>query len=394
MKIAGIIAEYNPFHCGHRYQIDELRAQGASHVVAVMSPNIVQRGGLAVFSKWARAEAALRNGVDLVIELPAVWANTSAERFAFAAAFLLHSMGCVDQLCFGSECGDLALLQQAAAACMDSRVDRGIKEYLQRGLPYHAARERAINKEYGREISEVLSRPNDILAVEYLKALAKLSSKMAPMLIQRCGAAHDSQEINGSFASASRLREMLEKGEISAIRCFVPPTAWEIYYREWQQMRAPALIQRVEPAFLYQLRSMNPEDFAQLPDVSEGLEYRLSEAARIAGSMNDFLSTAKTKRYTHSRLRRIVMASLLGVTSQDLKRLPGYLRILGLNSRGAQIAHEIKCHGSLPLESSFSRLETFGHMAQIESAATDLFGQALPKVQPGKADYWQKIVKI
>lgn len=393
MKIAGIIAEYNPFHCGHRYQIDCLRRQGVTHVVAVMSPNVVQRGELAVFSKWARAGAALAHGVDLVVELPALWANASAERFAQAGVSLLHSMGCVDVLGFGSECGDLSLLERAALACCDREVDRELRRNLGSGVPYHAARERAVESRFGREVSNVLSRPNDILAVEYLKALRKLSSTIKPLLVQRRGAEHDGSETEGAFASASLLRRWLEEGELSQLRPFVPDSAWDIYREEWECGRAPALLKRVESALLYRLRTMGPKEFALLPDVSEGLEYRLAEAARNARDLQGFYSAAKTKRYTHSRLRRIAMAAVLGMTADDFLLCPEYLRILGMNRRGEEITNRIKRSGSLPLESSFARLAKESRAAQVEEKATELFTLSLPEVLPGKMDYWQEIIK-
>lgn len=393
MKIAGIIAEYNPFHCGHRYQVDCLREQGVTHIVAVMSSNVVQRGELSVFSKWARTKAALGNGVDIVVELPALWANASAERFAQAGVSLLHSMGCVDVLGFGSECGDLSLLCQTATACGDAGVDRQLRQNLSRGMPYHAARQQAVESRFGKKVSRVLSQPNDILAVEYLKALKLLSSRMEPLLVQRRGVEHDGAETTGFFASASALRKWLGNGELFQIQPFVPASAWNVYRDEWERGCAPALLQRVETAFLYRLRSMNPEEFALLPDVSEGLEYRLAEAARTAQSLEEFFASAKTKRYAHSRLRRIAMAAMLGITAEDFMLRPEYLRVLGLNRRGEEILHRVKACGSLPLKSSFATLVKTSRVAQIEEAATELFSLSLPHIPLGKMDRWQEIVK-
>ncbi len=392
MKIAGIVAEYNPYHNGHFYLTKQLRKQGATHIAAVMSGHLVQRGEVSLFSKWARAEAALKNGVDLVIELSSLYAALSAERFAAAAVSLFDKMGCVDWLGFGSEAGDTALLWQTARACSSPKADAFIRMELAKGVSYAAARQTALERFGGREAAAVLSQPNNILAVEYCKALQRLGSPIRPVTVERIGAGHDSGAASQEIASASLLRGKVCNGE--RFRAYVPASAWEIYTAELEKGLAPCRMERLEAALLFQLRKLSPQEFAALPDVSEGLELRLFRAAQAACSLEEFYALAKTKRYAHARLRRIALYAALGIGKRDLMIEPPYLRILGMNAKGMEIAARMKETARLPYGTSLAKLSRGegGRVAELEIQAGNLFALGVPKTLPAGLDYTAEAV--
>lgn len=392
MKIAGIVAEYNPYHNGHLYLTEQLRKQGATHIAAVMSGHLVQRGEVSLFSKWARAEAALKNGVDLVIELPSLYAALSAERFAAGAVTLFDKMGCVDWLGFGSEAGDAALLWQTALACSSPKADAFIRMELAKGVSYATARQIALERFGGREAAAVLSQPNNILAVEYCKALQRFGSSIRPVTVERIGAGHDSATASQEIASASLLRRKICNGE--SFRAYVPASAWEVYTAELEKGLAPCRMERLEAALLFQLRKLSPQEFATLPDVSEGLELRLFRAAQAACTLEEFYALAKTKRYAHARLRRIALYAVLGIGKRDLMTEPPYLRILGMNARGLEIAARMKETARLPYGTSLAKLSRGegDRVAKLEVQAGNLFAFGIPKTLPAGLDYTTEAV--
>lgn len=386
MTIAGIIAEYNPFHNGHLYQIEQTKRAGATHIVAVMSGSFVQRGEPALFSKWERAAAALKSGVDLVLELPVSYAMSSAERFGFGGVFLLHALGCVNMLSFGSESGDLAKLQAAADLCRNLHQNSDFSALLKSGCSYPTARTRAVAKLGGEQTASLLSSPNNTLGISYLNALTKLKSDIRPFTVSRVGTAHDAEETSGNYASASLLRQKLGAGE--SIAPFVPQAAADCLTG-----KPTADPNKLETALLWQLRRMTAEDYAVLPDVTEGLQHRLYRAAQSAESLSDFLDRVKTKRYTHARLRRIAWSAALGLRQTDYRLPIPYLRVLGFNPRGREILALAGQTAVLPIVSSFREIEKISpRFAALEKGATDLWNLAVSPPLPCGADYTRKIV--
>lgn len=386
MVIAGIIAEYNPFHNGHFLLIDSLRKAGADAVAAVMGGNWLQRGEPALFPKELRTRAALRSGVDLVLELPLPYAAATAERFAFGGVSLLLALGCVDILAFGSERGELAPLEECAAALADPRLDEEILRRLGEGLSYAAARQQGVETLAGADAARLLSRPNDILAVQYLRELARLSgpgNRPRPFTLRRQGAGHDSGEpclsedgTGVATASGSWLRERLLKGDREAVLPYLPQKSREVFFAametgEWVD---PALL---ELPMLAVLRRMEERDFAALPDVSEGLEHRLAAAVRTSATLPQLLDRAMTKRYPRARLRRILLSAYLGIPRDTARTPPPYLRVLGMTSRGEGILTRAKKTSVLPISHSLARLEktseTAAKTAALESRSTDLY---------------------
>lgn len=329
VNIVGIIAEYNPFHPGHAFHIRETRRMlGDCAVAAVMSGNFVQRGDCAVFDKWARTRAALEGGVDLVLELPTVWAVSSAERFAQGAVGILASTGVVTHLSFGSELGHVHPLQRVAQ-CLDcSLYQAGLRRFLDEGMPFAACRQGVIRGLLGARAAELLSCPNNNLGIEYLRALNALGSEIRPVTVPRTGAAHDGGN-HPEYPSASFLREKILSGEAPADN--------------------PASLAWGERGALARLRAMEPEDFAVLPDSGEGLDRRLYAAVRQGRTLEEICGLAKTKRYAHARIRRMALWGVLGLRAAHRPASPPYLRVLGANGRGREVLREMKERASLPV---------------------------------------------
>lgn len=385
MNVCGIICEYNPFHNGHKYHIEQTKKIcGATHIVGVMSGNFTQRGDVAIADKYKRTETALKNGVDLVIELPAAYSLGSAEQFAQGAVFLLNALGCVDTLSFGSECGDISRLREAAGAVLYAQESREFAGYMKEGLSYPAALQKAIEKYYTDDVTETLSVPNNTLAVEYIKAIDNIASPIKPITVKRRAAGHDSEipDPRGGILSASQLRKMLEKGE--DISDFAP----ECDFSEI------ALISNLETAILSKLRSMTKAEIEKTPNVLLGLENRIYRAAGVAGSLNELYFLVKTKRYTLARIRRIILSAFLGITKNDLHFSNSYVRILGMNGKGREILAAARC--DIPLNTSLSQLEKTSDkakkQARLEARCGDQYALAFDKKRPCGLDFTAKPV--
>ena len=377
METAGIVAEYNPFHRGHAWHIAETRRRlgGDAPVVCVMSGHWVQRGECALADKWLRAALALDRGADLVVELPTPWAMASAESFARGAVSLLAATGVVDVLSFGSETGELAPLEEAAAALDAPDYPERLRAALGRGLSFPAARQEAAG-------AACLSAPNNNLGVEYLRSLRALGSTIRPLTVPRQGAGHDGPAAGG-YASASELRRLLRagRGEEAAPYLTAP----------WSEELAD--MQHIERAVLARLRTMGEGDWAALPDGggAEGLPSRLAKAAREAVSLEDFYTRAKTRRYTHARLRRLALAAFLGLRAAERPAAPPYVRVLGLGGRGRALLRRMKDTCPLPVIVKPAQARELDGPARTlfesEARYTDLYGLCFPAPRPCGAEW-------
>ena len=383
MKIVGVVAEFNPFHNGHAYLLDQARraVDGEAVVVCVMSGNWMQRGEPAIISKFPRARIAVASGADLVFELPTPWAAAAAGTFALGAVKLLVDAG-IDLLVFGSESGDMAELQKLADCLSNQATQALIREELAKGISYPAARQRAVRRRIGSAAAATLDHPNNTLAVEYLLALKALGSKAVAHTVSRFAVPHDSLTVNRGFASANYIRSCIKDGAWAEVSMYVPPAAMEVLAEEEAAGRLPAEFTGCERAMLAKLRSMSPSRFAQLPDVSEGLENRLYRAAQQACCMEEFLDLSKTKRYTHARLRRIMTHAFLDTIDGALPAEPAYLRVLAANKTGQRYLRKLSKTAPLPVISRIAQVKQLAPEGQAlfryEDRCTDLYVLTYP----------------
>lgn len=395
MQVIGIVAEYNPFHTGHAYQIACTRqAQGEDcAVVAVMSGNWVQGGRPAVLDKWTRARLALLGGVDLVLELPTVWAVSSAETFARGAVTILERSGVVNVLSFGSECGDVDRIQRVAVCLNSLEYEVGVGRLAAEGMPFAAARQAAVQGLLGEELSSLLATPNNNLGVEYLRTLDSLESDIQPMTVRREGAPHDSlleEADRPRHLSATQLRAYLERGDWPALEPYLPKGGLEVLKEGWNGF--PSL-QRMERGILAKLRTMTAEDWAKLPDsgAGEGLPPRLERAGKQCRSLEEFFALAKPKHWTQARMRRLLVWAYLGLTQADRPGQPSYLRVLGFNTRGQAVLRHMKkrvpwCVLTKPAHAR-RQLEGDLRLFELEARCTDLYDLCLETV-PGPGREW------
>ncbi len=382
MKTAAIICEYNPFHNGHKYMIEKTREQyGATHIVCVMSGNFTQRGDFALCDKYERTKAALMGGADLVVELPVAFSLASAEYFARGACHIINALSCVDYLCFGSENGNTDILKEAAGAvhfAMDSEM---FTDYMKSGLSYPAALKKTVEQYYSDDVVDILTGPNNILAVEYIRALDILGSSIEPVTIQRYGAAHDSDDDGDRIISASKLRSLIKSGEdVSRYTDFC----------DYENYSNP---EKMETAILAKLRTMSKNDFEKLPNSTNGMENRIYKAVRSAVTLPQLLLMIKSKNFTMARIRRLVLCAFLGITKSDIKTMPAYIRVLGMNSKGKEILSAAK-ECTLPIDTSLSALmktsDTAAKQARLEERAGNLYALSLEKPQQCGNEFTKK----
>lgn len=356
MKNVGIICEYNPFHNGHARQLRAVREQGGV-CVCLMSGNYVQRGEPAIFDKWTRAKAAALCGADLVLELPVTYALRSAEGFAAGGVEILDRMGCIDGLCFGSETDDINIIMSTAKALDTPEFSQKLKKELKSGVSFPTARQLAL--EAMGEDGSVLETPNAILAVEYCKALLRRNSAIQPLLIHREGDYHGGTDPDAP--SASFLRTQTDwHGYVpeDALACFagVPRHSVAAGQRAW----------------LTRLRSMEEAEFERLPFGSEGLWRKVLSACRTEPTLEAIVQAAKSKRYTRTRLMRLLLCACLGITEEMLMQPAPYVRVLAVNGRGQRVLRQAKQGGELPLLHTGQRAPDCAYAA-LERRAADLF---------------------
>lgn len=398
MQVTAVIAEYNPFHNGHKYHIEETwKKTDNSYIMAIMSGNFVQRGEPALLDKRKRAEIALLNGADLVVELPTPWSTASAERFARGAVYIAHQAGIVDNLSFGCEDDDITTLEQIARILNDKVYSREIKKYYDDNMcSYPEARAAVVSEILGKDCNDIMLRPNNILAIEYLKAIMSFKSDIKPIGIKRSAAGHDSSFSHDNITSAMNIRNLVKTGDDYS--SFVPENSLEIFEDCIKNGTFPALYSNLETAVLAHLRKMRPSDFIGTPDVAEGIEHRIIEAVKTSVSLGEIFDKVKTKRYTHARIRRIILSSFLGLKTEDVVSLPPYIRVLGLNDNGRMMLREMKNKYFVPVIMKYGDVKYLDDSAKrifaIESTATDLYNLCLPERRPCGTDMTDEIVYV
>ena len=344
-NVLGIIAEYNPFHNGHLYQIEQAKKlTGAEFVVVVMTGNFTQRGDTSIVNKWAKTQMALVNGVDLVLELPTIYSLSSAENFAEGAIKLLDSLNVVDTISFGTEVDDIATLNNIVNVLYNEPKEYTtmLNHELKKGNSFPKARENALMM-YLNDIKRyvnVLNGPNNILAIEYLKAMRRLKSNMKPYAIQRKNVYYNDEQIVDEFASSTAIRKFMIRGEYDEIRKVMPKHSYMLLKEEIKRDRMVLDLSKLEKEIIYKLRMMSKEEIKDLPDVNEGLENLIKEAADSCNNLADLINIIKSKRYTQTRIQRILLYALLDITKKDMlmakKQVP-YARVLGISKKGKEL---------------------------------------------------------
>ena len=384
MKTAAVIAEYNPFHRGHCWQLSALRQQGFTHLISIISGNFVQRGEPALFSKYDRARSALLGGADLVLELPLPYACACAQRFAFGGVLTAHLCGCIDALCFGSECGSMETLRETVKALQDPHLKEFMAPFLQQGNPFAKARSLALEAMGLPQAARLLQEPNNTLAVEYMLQLEALHSPIEPVTLQRQGAGHGDTVSSGDFASATLIRSLVREGRMKTACGFVPEACVPL-----MMSADPARMD--DRILLARLRSLSRESLSALPDCSEGIENRLYDAIRKACSAEELLTLAKTKRYSMARLRRLMMAAFLEIPADLCTLPPPYIRVLGFNRRGQELLAVMKKSAAVPVSGSLAQLAKGSPLARrfalLESQSCDLYSLFTPDLSPCGGDF-------
>lgn len=348
----GIICEFNPFHKGHLHLINSVKKSKNDAIICAMSGNFVQRGEFAIENKYDRARTALENGADLVIEIPTLCSTQSAQGFAMAGVDILEGCGVCDTIAFGAECDDIEELKRISKEIIDK--DEGIKAELSKGVSYPVARQNVVN-------SPILDSPNNILAIEYLT-----HTNLDAVAIKRIGKGHDTDD---SEYSASAIRNQMNTDDICSMK-------------------------NCEKAILYKLRTMSADDFKAIEDVSEGLENRIVDVVRTANSLEEIYDGIKSKRYTHSRIRRIILRAYLGIT-KDMPKRPQYLHILGFNDKGRELLAEMKKASTLPIITKYGNAEgEIKELFDLECRFTDIYNLGYKNAQKCGTEQTSKVIML
>lgn len=412
-NVVGIVAEYNPFHNGHFYHLQKAKEKaGASNCICVISGNFTQRGEPSIVNKWMKAYMALCGGANLVIELPVEYSISSAENFASGAVKILSNLGIVDDISFGAECEDLATLNNIANVIYNEPQEYKniLSHELSKGISYPAAREKAIMMYLNdiKRYANVLANSNNILAIEYLKAIKMQKSQLNPVLIKREKVYYNDMRIVDDLASATAIRKMMEQKEYSQIRKVVPKSTYKILGEEFKKENIILGLKQYEKEIIYKLRMMNVGEIANLPDVSEGLEYSIKKASDNCNNLEKLINSIKSKRYTQTRIQRILIYALLGISKTDIeisRKIMPYARVLGFDEKGKMMLSEIvKSNPKLKVITSVNKFMQIKpkkreeklqlEMLRKDILATDIYTLGYKDESKGNLDFTHNMIII
>lgn len=408
MSVLGLITEYNPFHNGHLYHLNESKkVTNADYSVCIMSGNFIQRGEPALIDKWVRAKMAIKAGIDLVIELPVTYSIQSAELFAFGAIKLLDSLGIVDGVCFGSEAGNVEVLDRISSILIEEPENYKIllKQNLNTGLPFPQARANALIKVLNGDLKDILNSSNNILGIEYLKALKRLNSSIKPYTIKRVKNEYNSTIISDNIASATSIRrKLIETGDVGTVKDNIPDTTFDRLLMEFSQGKGPVFSHHFDNLIISIIRKMPLEKIRDIFDVNEGLENRIKKASMKVSTIEDLVKSIKTKRYTQTRIQRILFHALLGIEKKNYEEFsshggPQYIRILGFNENGKKLLNIAKKKASLPIITKVANHTNtvnpiLNKMLQYDITATNLYTltYANPEFRIGDLDFTHGVI--
>ncbi len=408
MKILGIIAEYNPFHQGHKYHLEEsLKKSGADYSLALMSGSFLQRGEVSLVDKWTKAKMAVDNGVDLVLELPFIYAVQSAEGFAQGGLKLLDRLGVVDCISFGSESGDMEDLSFIGDILYEEpeAYVHLLRENLDQGLSFSVSRSRALEtyihkyldkEKENKDYKNILKGSNNILAIEYLKAIRGLKSPINPVTIPRTGSLYGDKVLSGSFSSATAIRHTIRERGLESSKDNLPLESYQALEEYLEEYGSFNYLENYEDILIYLLRTTPKDKIRQLINIEHGLENRIVEKAFLHNDLDRIISSISSKRYPRTRIQRIMIHLLHDFYREDFARLegayPSYIRVLGMNENGFKIINRIKESSSLPIITKFAnykklRDEKVEEIIYQDKKSTDIFFLGLERKVSGEQDF-------
>lgn len=392
MKIVGIVSEYNPFHNGHAYQIEHTKeCLNADGVIAIMSGQFVQRGAPAIYDKWTRAEMAVASGANLVLELPTYYATSSAEAFAYGAVKLLDATGVVTHISFGSENDDLERLKAIATLLSDESeaLKAELSTYMEQGNTFPKARGLALKSLHPDLLKDFdMNQSNAILVLEYLKALNRLGSSIEPFVVKRKGRGYHDTALDDRFASATGIREGVKTGK--AVERYMPNSAYQILSAT---KYSPVFMEQLEIPLLYKIKSSSLEDLAQIKEMTEGLEHKIHKLAPSLTSYEALLEALKSKRYTHTKISRLLLNLLLDIKAPfQFNDEDHYFRVLAFDEVGQKIIRQIKKNGYYPLITNINTYKRENPLLELDLKATDIYYLSQKDVthRKGGLDYLKK----
>ena len=392
MKLAAIIAEYNPFHNGHKYQIDEARKLLGEDtaIIAIMSGNYTQRGEIAIADKTARAKLAVLEGVNLVLELPFPFSSATAEIFAKSGVHIANSIG-ADYLIFGSECGQIETVSKAAEIVTSDEFSNLYESLKNDKCNKTKSHPQLVEKAYlalgGDKLEFDISSPNNILALEYMKAIKELGSNITPITIKREGAGYSDNDIieNTSLQSATAIRALLRNKDVSAYE-YMPENAKSVFEEAMNNGLMPANVEKISPAIISSLR-LNTHGGVDIFDADYGLYNRLCTLSMKTNSILSLATSAETKTHTKARIKRAIFNSFFGVTSSIAKELPAYTQVLAFDEIGRKALKRIKKTTDFPCITKPADYDTFSDVVirqkELSNKADSIYVLALPKDVPG-----------
>ncbi len=375
MPTVAVVCEYNPFHNGHKYQIDQIREQFGedTRIIAIMSGNYTQRGEIAICDKSIRAKCAVLSGVDLVLELPFPFSMSSAEFFAGAAVHIANSLGVVDYLSFGSESGDIEELEHIATIMMSEEYEKTLRQLIEAknsAVGYPSLCELTLKTVAGNECNTPMT-PNNILGIEYIKALKREKSRIVPHTIRRMGAAYDDESIvDGKLQSATAIRSAVSLGDISAL-AYIPEITKSVILDELKTGNFPTNESALDAAVISHFRLNPPDGKVDIHDAAGGLYNRLLAKSYEANNIEGLVRLTETKKYTTARIRRAMWYSVFGVTSSELRELPDYTQLLAMNTNGQAELKKIKERSDFKILTKPSRTNDLSEVALRQKLRSD-----------------------
>lgn len=386
MRISFIASEYNPFHNGHKYHIDRTKEAGADAVVCVMSGNFVQRGEAAVAHKHHRAEAAILGGADLVLELPLKYAVSTASFFAKGFIDTVCASGLSGTVSFGAAT-DIDKLKEVKDIIFSEDCENYCSQKLKSGISFPVAKTQYLCEKLNYSQDDILNDSNNILALEYLNAIDNCPNNFDVLGVKRFGVKHDADYYVDEFASASYIRELIYSGNFSEVIKFMPANLHKFYSELYKNYCFPSDKEKFETMAISRLISLDADYIKELNNVTGGIENRITEAIREYNKLEDIYSHVKSKHFTHSRVRQILLNAVLGIKKSDLESGLSYIRVLAFNNRGREVLNLMKHTSTVPVITNLSQIRSYDRNVELDYTAGKLYNLCLPQANILNPEY-------